>query len=124
MLGTRRALHEKGRESITVILDELNAHRIGALIAVYERAVGLYASLVHINAYHQPGVEAGKKTAASFLQLKKSIRDFLRERPNHAYTAEQLAGALDRKTDTEIIFKLLEHLAANRCRGVHHHNPG
>jgi glucose-6-phosphate isomerase len=31
------------------------------LIALYERAVGPYASLVGINAYHQPGVEAGKK---------------------------------------------------------------
>ena len=28
---------------------------VGALIALYERAVGLYASLVNINAYHQPG---------------------------------------------------------------------
>lgn len=31
------------------------------LIALFERAVSFYASLVNINAYHQPGVEAGKK---------------------------------------------------------------
>ena len=34
------------------------------LIALFERAVGFYAGLVNINAYHQPGVEAGKKAAA------------------------------------------------------------
>lgn len=27
---------------------------VGAVVALYERAVGLYASLVNINAYHQP----------------------------------------------------------------------
>jgi glucose-6-phosphate isomerase len=26
------------------------------LIALYERAVGFYATLVDVNAYHQPGV--------------------------------------------------------------------
>jgi len=30
---------------------------------IFERAVSFYASLVNINAYHQPGVEAGKKAA-------------------------------------------------------------
>ncbi len=117
-LGTRAALHENGRESITITLDEISPATVGMLIALFERAVGYYAGLVGVNAYHQPGVEAGKKTAASFLQLRKNIRDFLRERPNQAYTAEQLADALDRTMDTEIIFKLLEHMAANPAGGV------
>jgi glucose-6-phosphate isomerase len=38
-----------------------NAFNLGALIALYERAVGFYGPLVNINAYDQPGVEAGKK---------------------------------------------------------------
>src|SRR5437764_6651436 len=54
--GTRSALYESGRESITVSIAEVNAFNIGALIAMYERAVGFYASLVHINAYDHPGV--------------------------------------------------------------------
>lgn len=29
---------------------------VGAVVALYERAVGIYASLVNINAYHQPGL--------------------------------------------------------------------
>src|SRR5439155_5595407 len=43
--GTRAALYEKGRESITVSISEANAFNIGALIALYERAVGFYGSL-------------------------------------------------------------------------------
>ena len=60
--GTRKALYDNARESITLTIPEVNAHTVGALIALYERAVGLYASLVNVNAYHQPGVEAGKKS--------------------------------------------------------------
>ena len=48
----------------------VDARTVGALIALFERAVGLYASLIHINAYHQPGVEAGKKAAAAVLALQ------------------------------------------------------
>ncbi|HWR73407.1 MAG TPA: glucose-6-phosphate isomerase, partial [Nitrospirota bacterium] len=50
--GTRDALHENGRESITITIERLDARALGALIALYERAVGLYASLVNVNAYH------------------------------------------------------------------------
>ncbi|WZY69466.1 hypothetical protein YC2023_001706 [Brassica napus] len=53
--GTRSALYANGRESISVTIEEVTPRSVGALIALYERAVGLYASLVNINAYHQPG---------------------------------------------------------------------
>jgi hypothetical protein len=33
----------------------VNPEAVGAMVALYERAVGLYASIVNINAYHQPG---------------------------------------------------------------------
>lgn len=38
-----------------VTVQEVTPRSVGALIALYERAVGIYASLVNINAYHQPG---------------------------------------------------------------------
>ncbi|GIT03007.1 MAG: hypothetical protein CM1200mP28_02660 [Deltaproteobacteria bacterium] len=60
LLGTRNALFQKGRASLTISLEELNSQTLGALIALFERAVGLYANLIGLNAYHQPGVEAGK----------------------------------------------------------------
>ena len=62
-LGTRDALSEKDRWSVTITVSEVSPRSIGMLIALYERVVGLYASLIGINAYHQPGVEAGKKAA-------------------------------------------------------------
>src|SRR5438132_12501596 len=49
LLGTRNALHENGRESITLTLNDVSPASVGALIALFERAVGLYASLININ---------------------------------------------------------------------------
>src|SRR5207302_775163 len=57
LLGTREALFENDRQSITISVPRVDARTIGALIALFERAVGFYGSLVNINAYHQPGVE-------------------------------------------------------------------
>ena len=73
-LGTRDALTEKDRHSITVTLPDVTPRSLGMLIALYERVTGLYASLVGINAYHQPGVEAGKKAAGIFLALLGKVR--------------------------------------------------
>lgn len=57
--GTRSALYGNNRESISVTVQEVTPRSVGALIALYERAVGIYASLVNINAYHQPGMYPG-----------------------------------------------------------------
>lgn len=77
LLGTRRALFEAQRPSITITIPEVNAYYIGALIALFERAVGFYAELIDVNAYDQPGVEAGKKAATDVLNLQKKILDSL-----------------------------------------------
>ncbi len=106
--GTRTALHESGRESITLSVPRVDAFYLGALIALYERTVGFYASLVNINAYHQPGVEAGKKAAAVFLTLLGNVRDALTATPQ---TAEQIAATL--AADPEDVWHALTHLAAN-----------
>src|SRR5258705_311182 len=68
--GTRRALHENGRGSVTITVPDVGPTTVGMLIALYERAVGFYATLVNVNAYHQPGVEAGKKAGASLVRLQ------------------------------------------------------
>ncbi|HKA88921.1 MAG TPA: glucose-6-phosphate isomerase [Haliangiales bacterium] len=112
LMGTRRALHENGRQSITLTLDGLDARALGTLIAVYERAVGLYGALVNVNAYHQPGVEAGKKAASSVLVLQRRALQALNER-GRAMTADEVAAALDARADTETLWKILEHAAAN-----------
>ncbi|NVJ19870.1 MULTISPECIES: glucose-6-phosphate isomerase [Myxococcus] len=118
LLGTRRALFEKGRESLTLTVPDVSPRTVGALIALYERAVGLYASLVHINAYHQPGVEAGKKAATSVLDIQKKLTARLLDARASARTAEQLANDIGQPDEVETVFKVLEHLAANPGRGV------
>ena len=109
--GTRSALHENGRESITISIPEFNAFQLGALIALYERAVGFYGSLVNINAYHQPGVEAGKKAAAEIIATQLKVVAHL-EKSGKPQTAEQIALAVE--ADPEEVFHILRHLAANR----------
>jgi glucose-6-phosphate isomerase len=118
LLGTRSALAENGRESITITVNEVNYNVIGMLIALFERAVGYYASLVNINAYHQPGVEAGKKAAGNVLTIQRAIIVHLKSNLNKPFTAAEIAKAIGKEDDTEIIFKVCEHLAANKARKV------
>ena len=114
--GTRQALHEKGRGSITITLEKIDARTLGALIALYERAVGYYAELINVNAYHQPGVEAGKKAAAEVLAVQNQAMDHLR-RTGESFTPQGLAAAIGSPEHAETLHHVLEHLAANR-RGV------
>ncbi len=109
-LGTREALSENGRDSITLTIPRVDAFQVGMLIALYERAVGLYAALININAYHQPGVEAGKRAAASALELQTAALGALTTEPR---SAQEIAAAIGRAADAESVYWLLEHLAAN-----------
>jgi len=113
LLGTRCALYENGRESITITLPEVSPGTVGKLIALFERAVGLYASLIGINAYHQPGVEAGKRAAAAVLKLQAKAVHHLRSHPAKAFPLEELAHAIGEDAEAETLFAILRHLAAN-----------
>jgi glucose-6-phosphate isomerase len=117
-LGTRDALSEKDRHSITLTLAHVSPRSLGMLIALYERVTGLYASLVGINAYHQPGVEAGKLAAGGVIALKQRISATLKGAPGKPFTVEQLAAEIGAPEKIEMTFKILEHLAANRGSGV------
>ncbi|MBI2391173.1 MAG: glucose-6-phosphate isomerase [Deltaproteobacteria bacterium] len=110
-LGTRRALHESGRPSMTITLDELSPRTLGALVAVFERAVGLYAALVGINAYHQPGVEAGKKAAGEVLALQGRVVEWL-EKNRGTHAVDAIARGVG-TGDVETVTKICLHLAAN-----------
>jgi glucose-6-phosphate isomerase len=110
LLGTRAALAENGRGSLTLTLRRVDAGSVGALVALFERAVGLYASLIGVNAYHQPGVEAGKKAAAGLLALQRKVQAALSAEPRDAPT---LAAALGAPGEAEAVLLLCEHLAAS-----------
>jgi glucose-6-phosphate isomerase len=116
--GTRRALYENGRESITITVEKLDPATVGALIALFERAVGLYASLININAYHQPGVEAGKKAAGAVLDLQKRVFAYLRDQKGSAFSADEIAAGLGSPAETETVFKILLHASFNMDHGI------
>lgn len=78
------------------------------MFALYDRAVGFYGSLVNVNAYDQPGVEAGKKAATELLQLQGKVRTKL---SRASQTADGIAAALS--ADAEAVYHVLERLCAN-----------
>ncbi|MBK1834983.1 glucose-6-phosphate isomerase [Roseibacillus ishigakijimensis] len=106
--GTRSALYENGRHSLTLSIPEVTPHTVGQLIALFERAVSFYASLVNINAYHQPGVEAGKKAAGVFLELLKKVAAALTAEPATASDIAAKTGG-----DEEAVYHCLTHLAGS-----------
>jgi glucose-6-phosphate isomerase len=118
LLGTRRALYEGGRPSITLTVDDVTPATVGALIALFERAVGFYASFVNINAYHQPGVEAGKKAAQAVITLQAKVVAGLAG-AGDGVTADELADKIGEAAEVETVWRICEHLTANgRARRV------
>lgn len=111
-LGTRAALAEQDRDSMTITIPRVDPWGLGVLIALFERAVGFYASLVGINAYHQPGVEAGKKAASAVLELQHRVLAAVNAAVEPR-TADQLAVGLGEADAAEDVFHLLEGLSAN-----------
>jgi glucose-6-phosphate isomerase len=117
-LGTRQALAEKGRESLTITVKGVSARSIGMLIALFERTVGFYASLVNINAYNQPGVEAGKKAAGQVIEIQRKILDCLSQKPNKLFTLSEISKHVAMEDDIETVFKVIEHLVAAGTRKI------
>jgi glucose-6-phosphate isomerase len=118
--GTRTALHDNGRGSATLAIDALDERAFGAIVALFERAVAIYAELVDVNAFHQPGVEAGKKAAAAVLGLQQRLLAALDGELRDVRTVAARAGA-----DPADCWPILQHLAANRpeVHAVRLHDP-
>ena len=109
--GTRSALTEGGRQNMTITMRRFDERRLGALVALFERAVGLYGELVNVNAYHQPGVEAGKKAAAAILDLQKRVEEVLQD--GVPRTVSEIRQVIDDGSD-ESIFWIMRHLTGNK----------
>ena len=108
--GTRSALSKEGRQSVTITISEFSTFTLGAIIALFERAVSFYAELVDINAYDQPGVEAGKKAAADIILIQQNIK-FLFEK-NDFLTIEEINKNIE-NSDPESIFLILRQMCFN-----------
>ncbi|MEB3156896.1 MAG: glucose-6-phosphate isomerase [Cyanobacteriota bacterium] len=108
--GTRSALCEGGRQSLTITLQRFDARSLGALIALFERAVGLYGEFINVNAYHQPGVEAGKTAAAQILTVQQRLEATLADGATHDLESLRTTLGLE---SPESLFWILRHLCFN-----------
>lgn len=117
-LGTRSALYESDRESVTLTVQNVSPKTVGMLIALFERTVGLYASLINVNAYHQPGVEAGKKAASVVLDIQKRVVQFLSANQAKPFSVAEIAQGIGSSDEAETVFKICQHLAANPDRNI------
>jgi len=111
--GTRMALREEGRENLLISLDSLDLHSLGGLAAFFERMVGFYASLVDVNAYNQPGVEAGKKSAEEIINLQIELLKFLNSQSSPV-TINQINKKFLGWNCAEVVPALLARLSENK----------
>ncbi len=100
--GTRLALSDNNRQSISITLKNFDTSSLGSIIALFERAVGIYAELIDINAYDQPGVEAGKIAAADIIQIQSDIHNILST--GKEYNFNELSRNLEEISPESIYF--------------------
>jgi glucose-6-phosphate isomerase len=124
LLGTREALSGQKKASLTLTVGRVDACSIGQLIALFERAVGIYASMLNINAYHQPGVEAGKRAAGEALQVLKLILQYLEKNPGQWHSASTISKQIGLEGTDETVFKICLRLSSNgRLECTPHPDP-
>ncbi len=122
--GTAQALSAEGRPSLRITVDRVNAYTLGGLIALFERAVGFYAHMQGINAYDQPGVEAGKRAAGDYLKLQAwLIKRLTKKKGQYAspLALAEAAVAADpalAAATPELVDDILARLTANKRYGL------
>ena len=122
--GLSAALRGKGREFIAIRIPELTVYQLGQLIALYERAVAVYAEFININAFHQPGVQAYKLAAKSVLALAGRVRNALAGMAGKRLDAAELAAAAGESEAEVEIGGLLDKMALNSDRVERSFDPG
>lgn len=65
--GTRIALTEAGRPNAMLILERVEAHAVGQLLFLLELSVAVLGEHYDVDAFDQPGVEAGKIAAYALM---------------------------------------------------------
>lgn len=114
--GLKKALIEKKRKVIEISIRKVDSFNIGMLIALYERAVAVYAELAHINAFHQPGVQAYKLASKEIINLICRLEKELGKLSGYEGTALQLAEKLGMTKDELEIEGVLAKFAENPDR--------
>ena len=95
MAGLSSALTSRGRQVIQVRIRELTAANLGMLVALYERAVAVYAELIHVNAFHQPGVQAYKLASKDVIDLTTELQRKMSEMAPWSGSLTEFAAAAE-----------------------------
>ncbi|MFA7230548.1 MAG: hypothetical protein WC071_04705 [Victivallaceae bacterium] len=111
--GLAAALLNKGRQAINIKISEVSPFNLGMIIALYERAVAVYAEFINVNAFHQPGVQAYKLAAKGILDLRTKMMEKLCELDEFTGTAAELAEVIEMKDDEIEIAGLLDKASLN-----------
>jgi glucose-6-phosphate isomerase len=116
--GLVAALRRKRRQVISLTVERVDAANLGMLIALYERAVAVYAELVHINAFHQPGVQAYKLASGEVNKVNLALQVWLSASCPAPWTgaAEDLALAAGLAGQEQVVAGWLAKFAANGRR--------
>ena len=86
--GTRLALTEQKRSNCTITLEELSAFTLGQLFYLLELQTAYGGKFYNVNAFDQPGVEAGKINAFAMLG-KKGFEQRKKEIDIHLQSAQK-----------------------------------
>jgi glucose-6-phosphate isomerase len=76
--GTEVALTAAGRPNLTYLLPRISAHVVGQLLYLFQFQTALSGELYGIDAFDQPGVEAGKLAAYALMGRKGYEKDAAR----------------------------------------------
>ncbi len=114
LAGLTSALLNKKRQVISIKLPQLDVFTLGQLIALYERAVAIYAEFININAFHQPGVQAYKLAAREILALREKLFAALAASPARDGSALEITAAAGlNESDAVSVGDLLDKAALN-----------
>jgi glucose-6-phosphate isomerase len=113
--GLVKALRSKKRKVIEICAESLDESTLGMLIALYERAVAVYAELININAFHQPGVQAYKLASQGITNLNLALQKWLVGPEAAAWkgTAASIAELLGQPEEAKDVDGLLAKFALN-----------
>ncbi|MBR2508870.1 MAG: glucose-6-phosphate isomerase [Lentisphaeria bacterium] len=113
MEGLTLALRSKKRQIISVKISEINTFNLGMLIALYERAVAVYAEFININAFHQPGVHAYKLAAKGVLAMREKVLAVLAEAGKYELTAAEIAAKAGLNDNVVEVGNLMDKISFN-----------
>ena len=83
------------------------------IIALYERAVAVYAEYININAFHQPGVQAYKLAATGELEITSKLDAALKNMAGFCGNAGEFAAKAGVPEAAAAVEGWLRRMAAN-----------